>query len=50
VNGEALGAQAIAEAQLRRRATEQSGPRPGGVRREAQAAAPDERIVRATRP
>lgn len=48
--GQAIGAQPIAEAQLRRLATEQIGPRPGGVRREEQAAAADARTVRATRP
>jgi len=56
MGGEAIGAQAIGDAGLRRLASEREGPRPGGTpagtaageRRETRAA--QEQAARATRP
>jgi hypothetical protein len=50
MDGQAIGTQAIAEAALRRLASEHGGARPGGVRGEASSRAAGERTARATRP
>ncbi len=50
LGGQAIGGQAIADAALRRLASEYGGPRPHGVRQDAAAAAVSERTARATKP
>ena len=51
MNGQAIAAQAIGEAVLRRLATEYGGPRPPGTREEETArSAQDPRVASATRP
>ena len=51
MNGQAIAAQPIGEAALRRFASEQCGPRPSGIRDDETARpAPDRRVASATRP
>jgi hypothetical protein len=51
MNGQAIAAQAVGEASLRRALGEVEGPRPGGVRLEGRALATGtDRTARATRP
>jgi hypothetical protein len=50
VDGQAIGAGAISQAELRSLPTEQGGPRPAGVRSDSLATVKDGRMVRATRP